>query len=69
MSTTDATNTITATPVDSAAGVVIKNGDTVITSGSAATWEEGENTLTITVTYGTTKRVYTVTVTKTTAEA
>lgn len=69
MSTTDATNTITATPVDSAANVVIKNGETTVQSGSSATWAAGENTLTITVTYGTTKRVYTVTVTKTTAEA
>ena len=62
--TTNDTNTITAT---AAAGlsVVIKNGDTTVTSGSAATWETGENTVTITVSgTGYTENVYTVTVTK-----
>lgn len=67
MTTTDATNTITVKTVDSAATAEIKNGTTTVTSGSAATWVEGTNTVKVTVKYGTTKRVYTVTVTKTTA--
>lgn len=65
MSTENATNTITATAVDSAASVEIKNGTTTVQSGSAATWAEGENTVKVTVRYGTTKRVYTVKVTYT----
>lgn len=64
-STTDATNTITATATDSSnATVEIKNGTTSVTSGNAATWSAGENTVTITVTNGTATKTYTVTVTK-----
>ena len=63
--TTDATNTITATATDSQnATVVIKNGSTTITSGNAATWSAGKNTVTVTVTNGTSEKVYTVEVTK-----
>ena len=62
--TATATNTITATAADSDATVVIKNGNTTVTSGSAATWVSGINTVTITVTNGSSSRVYTVVVTK-----
>ena len=64
--TTDATNTITATPADAGAEVEVKIGDTVIQNGTAATWAEGSNTVTVTVTAedGTTQKTYTVTVTK-----
>ena len=69
--TTNATNTVTATPANAGAKVVITNkgtaGDAVeIPNGTAATWQAGTNTLTITVTAedGTTTKAYTVTVTK-----
>ena len=64
--TTNATNTITATPEDESAEATILNGETPVTNGSAATWSEGANTVTITVKNGTAQKVYTVTVTKTT---
>ena len=64
--TTNATNTITATPEDEGAEVTILNGETPVTNGSAATWNEGANTVTITVKNGTAQKAYTVTVTKTT---
>lgn len=69
--TINATNTVTATPANAGAKVVITNkgtaGDAVeIPNGTAATWQAGTNTLTITVTAedGTTTKAYTVTVTK-----
>ena len=64
--TTDATNTVTATPADAGATVEVKIGDTVIANGTAATWAAGSNTVTVTVTAedGTTQKTYTVTVTK-----
>lgn len=65
VSTSNATNTITAVAEDEQATVVIRNGETAVTSGTAATWETGENMLTVTVTNGTAEKVYTVTVTKT----
>jgi len=46
--------------------VEISNGGTTVANGTAATWAEGSNTLTITVTNGTEQKVYTVTVDKTT---
>lgn len=62
--TTNATNTITATPEDESATVTILNGETPVENGTAATWQEGQNTVTITVQNGTTQKVYTVVVTK-----
>jgi len=64
--TTDATNTVTATPADAGAQVEIKVGDEEIQNGTAATWAAGSNTVTVTVTAedGTTTKTYTVTVTK-----
>lgn len=67
VATTNATNTITAIPADASAEVeVVVNGD-VIQNGTAAEWENGENTVTVTVTAedGTTTKAYTVTVTAT----
>ena len=64
--TTNATNTVTATPEDEDATVTILNGETPVGNGTAATWSEGANTVTITVKNGTAQEVYTVTVTKST---
>ena len=64
--TTNATNTITATPEDEKAAVTILNGETPVNNGAAATWAEGANTVTITVKNGAAQKVYTVTVTKST---
>lgn len=63
--TTNATNTITATLEDDDATVTILNGETPVENGTAATWQEGANTVTITVKNGTAQKVYTVVVTKT----
>ena len=65
--TTNATNTITAVASDKTATVTIKNGETSVNSGSAATWKEGVNSVTIEVANATDnkiKTVYTVQVTK-----
>lgn len=64
VSTTNTTNTITATPADNNATIAITNGSTPVTNGTAATWDVGENTLTVAVTNGTESKTYTVTVTK-----
>ena len=63
--TTNTTNTITATPEDDGATVAILNGETPVENGKSATWSEGENTVTFTVKNGAEQKVYTVTVTKT----
>ena len=67
LSYTTATSKVTATPARSGATVTIMNGETPVQNGGTATWSEGENTLTVTVENGTTKRVYTVTVSKSAA--
>lgn len=64
MSTTDSTNTITATPVNNEATIAIDVDGTTVDNGSAATWSAGENIVTITVTLGALTETYTVTVTK-----
>lgn len=64
--TTNQTNTITVTATDPEAEITIMNGETPVTNGTAATWQEGANTVTITVKNGTAQKVYTVVVTKTT---
>jgi len=62
--TSNATNAITATVADENAGVSITvNGDS-LTNGSSATWEDGENTVVVTVTNGGSSKTYTVIVTK-----
>ena len=64
-STTNNTNKVTATPSYEGDTVeIILGEETEVTNGQSATWEEGENTLTITVGTGEDARVYTVTVTK-----
>ncbi len=55
---------VTATPTATGAGVKIMLGTTEIANGGNATWAEGENTLTVTVTAEDEETVYTVTVTK-----
>ena len=62
--TPNATNTITATPADKSASVAITVNGAVITSGSAATWEEGENNVFVVVTNGSSQKTYSVVVTK-----
>lgn len=62
--TTNATNTVTATAVDTDATIAITVGATSVTNGQAATWEIGENILTVTVTSGSVTKTYTITVTK-----
>ena len=64
MATSNATNKVTATPATEGDEVVIMNGETEVTNGQSASWEIGENTLTITVGEGTGAQTYTVTVTK-----
>ena len=61
--TENATNKITATPTDTAATVEILVGETEVENGESATWSEGENVVTITVSGGAPDTVYTVTVT------
>lgn len=63
--TTNSTNTVTATAEDAEATVAITVNDSEHTSGQAATWVTGENTVSIVVTKGTATKTYTVTVTKT----
>lgn len=63
-STTNATNKITATPEDEGAELTIMVGETEIENEGTATWEDGENTLTIDVVNGEETETYTVTVTK-----
>lgn len=61
--TSNATNKVTATPTDETAEVEILVGETEVENGESATWDEGENVVTITVTGTTDETVYTVTVT------
>ena len=63
-STTNATNTVTAVAKDGDATIEILNGSTPVTNGTAATWADGENILTINVTSGEETETYTITVTK-----
>lgn len=62
--TANATNSIRAAAADANAVIEIKNGEAVISNGAAATWSDGENTVTIKVTNGDISETYTVTVTK-----
>ena len=63
-STSNATNTITATAADNTAAIVVAVNGNSLTNGSAASWNNGENTVVITVTKGSSSKTYTVTVTK-----
>ena len=62
--TSNATNTINATPMDGEAEVSITVGATPVENGAAATWVNGANVVTITVEIGGETEEYTVTVTK-----
>ena len=64
--TTNASDTINATPSDAAATIAVTLNGTEVPNGTALTWESGENTVVVTVTAadGTTTEAYTVTVTK-----
>ena len=62
--TSNATNIITAMPMDGEAEVSIDVDETPVTNGAAATWAEGANTVTIGVSVGGETETYTVVVTK-----
>ncbi len=62
--TSNATNTVTATPRDADAEVTLTVNGAAVGNGSAVTWDDGENTVTAAVTNGGDARTYTVTVTK-----
>lgn len=66
VATSNATNTITATPTDASAEVTVTVNGELEGNGSAAAWNDGENTVVVTVTAadGITTKSYTVTVTK-----
>lgn len=64
VTTTNATNKVTATAESADATIRITNGETEVANGSSATWANGENTLTIAVENGGKTKVYTVSVTK-----
>ena len=63
--TENATNKLTAVP-DDGAEVAVELNDAEVTAGSdgkyTMTWDEGENSVEITVTAGTESAVYTITV-------
>lgn len=65
--TSNASDTVTATANNSGATVSISNNGTPVTSGTSASWTEGVNTLSVTVTAanGINSRTYTVQVTYT----
>lgn len=64
--TTNARNTITAYPSDAGAAIQVLVNGTEVDNGTSATWQEGNNTVTVNVTAadGAAKKTYTVTVTK-----
>lgn len=62
--TTNATNTVTATAKEAEAVLTLTCGETALENGKPVTWSEGENLLTVRVDCGGAQRVYTVTVTK-----
>ena len=66
LSTTNATNAITAVMADEGATAVIEVNGSEIVNGGTATWQSGSNTVEVEVTAadGTTTKTYTVTVTK-----
>lgn len=63
--TTNASNTVTASAKKAQAVIAITNGETPVTNGQSAKWQSGENTLTVNVQYGTSAMTYTVRVNKT----
>ena len=63
VTTTNASNKVTATPESADAEVVITANDVEIESGDSVTWTEGENEVVIEVTGDDGTTTYTVTVT------
>ena len=63
--TTNATNTVTATPAASTATVEIEVNGNSHANGTPATWQAGGNTVVIVTADGGAADIYTVTVTKT----
>lgn len=64
VTTTNASNTITAVPAKSTAEIDITVEDKPVTNGAAVKWNEGANTVKVDVKDGETKKSYTITVTK-----
>ena len=64
VTTTDASNTITALPADATAEVEIEFKDKKYSNGTKLTWDAGENTVKVIVTDGAETKTYTITVTK-----
>ena len=62
--TSNASNKVTATPEDPDAEITITVGNDPLENEASASWEVGENTLTIEVVNGTAEKTYTVTVTR-----
>lgn len=62
--TENTTNTISAVAMDGEAAIEILHDETPVDNGAAATWDDGENTVTVNVTIGTETETYTVIVTK-----
>lgn len=62
--TSNATNTISAAAEDPEATVTITVNGSTIENGSAATWNDGENTVAISVVNGAKTQTYNITVTK-----
>ena len=62
--TANGTNTITATAADEEAEVSITVNGTAVTSGTSATWRDGQNVVSVVVTNGSATNAYTVVVTK-----
>lgn len=65
VNTSNATSKVDAVPLNKSANILITVGDTTVNNGESATWKEGENLLTVKVTYQDVERVYSVTVIKT----
>lgn len=63
-STSNSTNKITATAAKPNTTIEIKVGSASVANGGTATWETGENVVTVDTANGSTKLTYTVTVTK-----
>ncbi|WP_443089717.1 cadherin-like beta sandwich domain-containing protein [[Clostridium] scindens] len=63
-STTNQSNTISATGANGSTVTITVNGEPH-KNGASATWEDGENTVKITAKNNTGEKIYTVTVTKT----
>ena len=64
VTTSNASNAVTATATDSDAGVVITVDGNSITNGSSVSWEDGENNVVVTVSNGGSRKTYSVVVTK-----